>query len=374
PGAAVPRSQARRDVLDDELRMLAVAVSRATRRLVATAVLDLDDRPSSLLGLLGGGTEEAALTRGPPAADLRGPGADPRAAPRDELVAAARGEQRPPHRREAAAALLAHLAAEEVAGADPDGWHGLAAPSSTTPLHGPDEQVRVSPSAVETADRCPLRWALQTAGGRREDSLDQSLGNLVHEIAAEHPHGTLDELRAALDARWSSLGLGDGWVGRRSRAEAERMVERLAAYVTGVPGDVDVERTFEAHVGRAHLVGRIDRVERLGPAAGDDAADDGAAGRPTERVRVVDLKTSKSPVSEEDARTNAQLATYQVAVEAGGLETPAAPAGARLVYLGAGSTGPTTRAQVPPGEAEDPRWAHELVARVAETMAGSCFE
>ncbi|TNC18063.1 PD-(D/E)XK nuclease family protein [Georgenia sp. 311] len=224
--------------------------------------------------------------------------------------------------------------------------------------------MRVSPSAVETADRCPLRWALQAAGGRREDTLDQSLGNLVHEIAAEHPHGTLEELREALDSRWSSLGLGEGWVGRRSREQADRMVERLAAYVAGVPGEVDVERKFEADVGRARLVGRIDRVERLGP--------DPVAG--AERVRVVDLKTSKNPVSEDDARTNAQLATYQVAVEAGGLERPALPDGARLVYLGAGSSGPTTRAQVPPAEAEDPRWAHELVARVADTMAGSCFD
>ena len=361
PGAVAPRSQARRDVLDDELRMLAVAVSRATRRLVATAVLDLDDRPSSFLELLGADTEEAALTRVPPALDLRGLVAELRAALDEELTEDAPG---PRPRLEAAAALLAHLAAEEVAGADPDDWHGLAAPSSTAPLHAADQQVRVSPSAVETADRCPLRWALQAAGGRREDTLDQSLGNLVHEIAAEHPHGTLEELREALDFRWSALGLGDGWVGRRSREQAERMVERLAAYVAGVPGEVDVERKFEADVGRARLVGRIDRVERLGadPVAG------------AERVRVVDLKTSKNPVSEDEARTNAQLATYQVAVEAGGLERPALPDGARLVYLGAGSSGPTTRAQVPPAEAEDPRWAHELVARVAHTMAGSCFD
>lgn len=358
PGAAVPRGQARRAVLDDELRMLAVAVSRATRRVVATAVLDLDDRPSSFLELLGGDAEQHTVDHVPPALDLRGLVAELRAALEEDVTAEGPG---PAARREAAAALLARLAAEEVPGADPGEWHGLAAPSSTAPLVAPQEPVRVSPSAVETADRCPLRWALQTAGGRREDSLDQSLGNLVHEIAAAHPHGTLEELRAALDARWASLGLGDGWVGRRQRAEAERMVERLAHYLAGVPGEVEVERSFQADVGRARLVGRIDRVERL--------TDDGE-----ERVRVVDLKTSKNPVSEEEARTNAQLATYQVAVEAGGLDGPATPAGARLVYLGTGSTGPTTRQQVPPREAQDPQWAHDLVARVAETMAGAHFE
>ncbi|WP_324649732.1 PD-(D/E)XK nuclease family protein [Georgenia sp. H159] len=369
PGTAVPRSQARRDVLDDELRMLAVAVSRATRRLVATAVLDLDDRPSSFLELLGADDAGEAVGHVPPALDLRGLVAELRAALDEELAADARGEARVA-RREAAAALLAHLSAEDVPGADPDEWHGLAAPSSTAPLHGPEAQVPVTPSTVETADRCPLRWALQTAGGRREDSLDQSLGTLVHEIAADHPHGTLEELRSALDARWSSLGLGDGWVGRRSRAEAERMVERLAQYIAGVPGDVDVETSFTADVGRARLVGRIDRVERLGPAPEDDGEGD----TPRELVRVVDLKTSKSPVSEDEARTNAQLATYQVAVEADGLDRPATSAGARLVYLGAGRTAPTARQQVPPRDAEEPGWAHDLVARVADTMAGSCFD
>ncbi|PYG00553.1 Superfamily I DNA or RNA helicase [Georgenia satyanarayanai] len=362
PGTPVARSQARRDVLDDELRMLAVAVSRATRRLVATAVLDLDDRPSSFLELLGADSAGEAAGPVPPALDLRGLVAELRAALDSELLAEAHGQGQP-DRREAAAALLAHLAAHEVPGADPEEWHGLAAASSTAPLHGPDQQVPVTPSTVETADRCPLRWALQTAGGRREDSLDQSLGNLVHDIAAEHPHGSLAELRTALEARWSSLGLGEGWVGQRSRAEAELMIERLAHYMAGVPGEVDVETAFTADVGRARLVGRIDRVERLGPADGDG-----------EVVRVVDLKTSKNPVSEEEARTNAQLATYQVAVEAGGLAGAAESAGARLVYLGTGKAGATERRQVPPGEAEDPAWAHTLVARVADTMAGSRFE
>src|SRR5690625_2007789 len=361
PGTPLPRREARRSVLDDELRMLAVAVSRATRRLVATAVLDLDDRHSSFLELLGADGAVEQVGPVPPALALRGLVAELRAALDEELVADARGEGRWP-RREVAAALLARLAREGVAGADPDDWYGLAASSTTSPLHGPDEQVPVSPSSVETADRCPLRWALQTAGGRREDTLDQSLGNLLHEIAAEHPHGTLEELQAALEERWSALGLGEGWVAERSRAEAERMVQRLAHYVAGVPGEVDVERSFRADVGRARLTGRIDRVEHVG---GEDGTDE---------VRVVDLKTSKNPVSEEEARTNAQLATYQVAIEEGGLERPAGSAGARLVYLGAGTSGPTTRRQVPPRDAEDPGWAHDLIGRVAETIAGSRFE
>jgi RecB family exonuclease len=209
---------------------------------------------------------------------------------------------------------------------------------------------------VET---CPLRWALESAGGRGEDSLVQSLGTLVHEIAAELPRGTVAQLRAALDERWPTLGIPDGWAGRRTRAEAEAMIDRLAAYVAEHPGEVAVEVPFTADVARAHLTGRIDRVERV-PGAPD-------------AVRVVDLKTSKSPVSAADGEAHPQLASYPVAVEAGALGEGARSAGARLVYLGTGAKGPTTREQGALTDADDAGWAHEMVARAAETMAGATF-
>ncbi len=368
PGAPVARRDARRAVLDDELRMLTVAVSRATRRVVATAVLDLDDRPSAFLELLGADLD--AVTHVPPALDLRGLVAELRAALDDALL-----DESPDAgpRRETAAALLAQLAAEGVPGADPDDWAGLGTTSSTGPLREADQLVQVSPSAVETADRCPLRWALQTAGGRREDTIDQSLGTLIHEIAADHPHGTVEELHAALDERWAALGLGEGWVARQTRARAEAMLDRYAAYTAGVPGEVDVETTLRAEVGRADIKGRVDRVERLGQASGE-AADASATGAGPDLVRVVDLKTAASAVPQAEADTHAQLATYQVAIDAGGLGRPARSDSARLVYLGTGKAAPATREQPAPRHTPEPGWAHELVARVADTMSGSVFE
>ncbi|MEE6287961.1 ATP-dependent DNA helicase [Georgenia sp. MJ173] len=357
--AAADRRQARRDVLDDELRMLAVAVSRASRRLVATAVLDLEQRPSSFLELLdpaGEGAVERRVHDVPPALDLRGLVAELRAALDTELAGTGPDQQR----LTVAASLLSRLAAERVAGAAPEEWAGLSPATTTEPLRAPDEQVVVSPSSVESADRCPLRWALQAGGGQREDTMDQSLGTLVHEIAEQHPGGTADELHAALEERWAGLGVGDGWVGRALHDQARAMVDRLAHYVAGVPGPVTVEAEFLADVGRARLKGRIDRIEEL-------------AAEPRE-VRVVDLKTSKNPVSVEDGHRNPQLATYQVAIDAGGLGEGTTSAGGRLVYLGTGSTGPAAREQVAMGSAEDPAWGRELVGRVAETMAGGEFE
>ncbi|MDD9207281.1 PD-(D/E)XK nuclease family protein [Georgenia sp. 10Sc9-8] len=344
---------ARREVLDDELRMLAVAVSRAGRRLLATAVLDEDQRPSVfaelLTGLVPGGDTENPVRTAPPALDLRGLVAELRA----ELDSPETGT--PTERRRTAAALLARLAAEGVPGADPAAWSGLLPPSSHVPLRPPEDPVTVSPSAVERATTCPLRWALEQAGGHGEPSLDQSVGSLVHEIAADLPHGDATELHAALDARWSELGLGQGWVASRQRRLADQMIDRLAGYVAGVPGRVDVEREFRAEVGRAHLVGRMDRVEHT---------EDGA-------VRVVDLKTSASPVSKEDAVEHPQLGSYQLAVAAGAFGERR-PEGARLVYLGTGSKA-QLRTQPALADAEDPGWAAELVTDAAETMAGASF-
>ncbi|WP_127130475.1 ATP-dependent DNA helicase [Georgenia sp. SYP-B2076] len=343
---------ARREVLDDELRMLAVAVSRPTRRLLVTAVLDEDQRPSSFFDLLApDGEPEDLLRTAPPALDLRGLVAELRCAVEADPAAQPHGGAR----REVAAALLAHLADQGVPGADPAGWAGLAPVTSDVPLRPADAPVPVSPSSVEQATACSLRWALEQAGGRGERSMDQSVGSLVHEIAAEHPHGSAEQMRAALEARWPELGLGDGWVGRRQRQLAEGMVDRLAAYVAAVPGEVDVEREFTADVGRAHLTGRMDRVEHLG---------DG-------RVRVVDLKTSANPVSAAKAEEHAQLGAYQVAVDNGAFGE-ATSAGARLVYLGTGK-GAALRPQPALTEAEDPQWAARLVTEAAEAMSGATF-
>ncbi len=130
----------------------------------------------------------------------------------------------------AAAQTLARLASAGVAGADPEQWLGLAGPSSDGPLWAPDERVPVSPSKVETAQRCALRWALESAGGTASASGGQNLGTLLHAIAQEHPQGTEAELSAALDRRWGELGPRHGVAGDRRRG-GER-----TRWCTGWPG------------------------------------------------------------------------------------------------------------------------------------------
>jgi superfamily I DNA/RNA helicase len=348
--------RARREVYDGELRTFAMACSRTRRSLLVTAVLDTDARPSEFFEALAPDEVEAQNVRSVPTPlDLRGLVGELRAAVRPVLLGA---EIRPDQVALAseAAAVLTHLAGQHVDGADPGTWPALTSPTSSAPLWQEQTPVTVTPSTVETVAACPLRWALTTSGGRRGDNASQSLGNLVHEIAAAAPHGTESELLADLDARWHELDLGDGWMGRRDRARAEEMIRKLAGYQAAHPGRVETEVEFGADLGRVALRGRVDRVEYTG------------AG-----VRIVDLKTGSTAISAADARRNPQLGSYQVAAEQGAFDGAGA-AGAALLYVGTNAkSGAVTRDQAPLHDDPEPGWATEMLTEAAETMAGAGF-
>lgn len=342
--------QARAAVLSDELRSFAVACSRARDRLLVTAVTNQETAPSVLVDLVRPPADDGPddrVTTAPAAQDLRGVVARLRS-----RLESACQEGRTDL---AAARVLARLAAAGVPGAHPDQWQGLRASSSDAPLWGPDELVPLSPSRLQTAHECALRWALEAAGGRAADSSQANLGTLVHQIAAAHPTGTRDELRAALDAAWDQVGLGSGWAATWQRRRVEAMLDRLAAYLAAHPGaPVAVEKDFSVRTERARLYGQIDRLE---------------AGERPEEVVVVDLKTGGNLPTLAQAERDPQLGAYQLAVDAGALGDGRRSAGARLVFLSSGKAG-TVRQQ--PGCGED-RWAAALVDEVASTVASSTF-
>lgn len=352
-------AEARAAVLDDELRAFAVAVSRARERLVVTAVQDTEHESSPFVDLVDPGDDDGPDHRVVQAAaplDLRAVVARCRAA----LEAAEDPLTHP------AARLLARLAAEGVPGADPDQWYGARELSTTAPLWDDDDVVRLSPSTLEQATRCPLRWALEGAGGRAADTGEQSLGTLLHAVAATLPVGTAEELTALLEERWDELGLRAGWVDAAQRRRAARMVAHLAAYVRRSGPVVAVEQPFEVRLGRVLLRGVVDRLEVV----------DGADG--ARRLRVVDLKTGRSPVSADDARRQPQLGAYQAAVDAGAFDEVAARAGVRpgagsagaaLVYVGTQNKSVTEREQRPRSADDDPEWVDRMLAEVAATVS-----
>jgi RecB family exonuclease len=218
---------------------------------------------------------------------------------------------------------------------------------------------------VESFTRCELRWFLEHVGGSASATAQQSVGTLVHAVA----QGALDDesateaaLLARLDALLPTVDLGRGWVAEKEVARARGMVRRLARWLAESSREVvATELEFTAGVGRAVVGGRVDRIERdqLG------------------RAVVVDLKTGSSKVPEGDLPGHAQLAAYQLAVEAGafaehGLHTSG---GAALVQVGKGAFThePREQAQPPLSSFPDPEWARRLVTDVAEGMAGSAF-
>ena len=359
---------ARRAVLADELRAFAVAVSRARRRLVVTAVDDADERPSVFLDLVENPPEEGRAPRRREASlDLRGLVASLR---RGLVGAEAEAGDEVP--ASPAAVLLADLARAGVSGADPAQWYGAGEVTSDAPLQPGDDRVVVSPSRVELVDACALRWALETAGGTAPDATVQTLGTLVHAVAETLPDGGHAALAAELDRRFPELGLKPGWPATQTRRRADAMVERLAGYLKDRTA-LAVEVPFRVDVGeRATLRGVIDRVEAT--------QDPGA-------VEVVDLKTGRNAPSRADTEHHAQLGAYQLAVELGGLDGSrqpeggpgadlpdgARPAGARLVYLGTGRSAALRDQPALDDQPDGGTWAAELVDGVARTMAGSVF-
>ncbi|MFI5956545.1 ATP-dependent helicase [Cryptosporangium sp. NPDC051539] len=342
-------------LLDEERRLFYVAVTRARRAVLITAVDTVD----------GEDAEQASrfLDEVDPLLEPERPTAVvPRQLTLPALVAELRrvvlDREGDPVRRRAAARQLARLAGAGVPGADPAEWWGFAPLSDAQALRGPDERVSVSPSRVEAFQTCALRWLLETSGGGTT-STAQGIGTVVHDVAAEvsavQTVPDLHALSSRLNERWRRVDV-TGWYGRKQHERATQMVDRLAEWLAGNPRQlIAVEREFSVDVGRATIRGRVDRLER---------DDDG-------RLVVVDLKTGASKPPEEAVKTHSQLGVYQLAVEQGAFgEHGSETGGASLVHIGM----PTRRASEQKQDPPETNWAEHLVRDVADGMAGSVFE
>ena len=352
------RRAAQAAVRHDETRLFLVAVSRSSERLVVTAVRSEDEQPSPYLDVidpLDDGTDARPFSEVERPMTL----AALVAALRRDLVAA------DPAQRGAAVTGLARLSRAGVPGADPQQWWALATLTDDRPRRRDGEPVRVNPSQIEGFGVCQLRWALTASGGEGPALGAQDVGTLVHEVAAEAADaGERDPaaLRARLDAKWGRLGMPRGWLAERRHREAGVMLERLARYWDEADAvgwrAVGAEVSMRVALGRAVVSGRVDRLE-----AGADG------------VRVIDYKTGSSKPPAKDLPRHAQLGTYQLAVEQGGFpDLGTRSAGAALLQLGkAAGVRTTLDAQVPLTDDEHPGWAADLLASVADAMAGSGF-
>lgn len=288
-----------RDTRHDELRMFAVAATRASTRLVLTAVRNDDEAPGEFFDFVlptdaVGDSTDVPITRVRRPATLRSLVAELRRTLVEESLNAMRAEdaqdgaqmhnapdedaltpEASAYRLDAASRTLARLANAQAPGAAPDEWWGLLPLSSTEPLfaHRPadhaepgenygedgEEQtekpgrrtITLSPSRLETIHSSPLDWLVSAARAEAQTDLSRSLGTLVHAIAEEYPTGTLEELQTALDERISSLGVPARkedetdeeyrervpWESYALYERAKRMILRLSYYYRQHMGD-----------------------------------------------------------------------------------------------------------------------------------------
>jgi superfamily I DNA/RNA helicase/RecB family exonuclease len=360
-GADVDAAMLAAKLLAEERRLFYVAVTRARKRLVVTAVggEDTDTRPSRFLTELAGddiSVVRVAQTQGHRWLSMPALVADLRRAAADTA--------RPLPVRQAAAAQLARLAAAGVRAAHPRDWYALTEISDDGPIVAGGEVVRLSPSQVESFTRCGLRWLLEAAVGAGSSDVLRHLGTVIHAAAVLTADGATERAVAdRIDEIWHHLDFGSAWYSAKQRALAERMVRRFLDWHAANPRElVAVEQALKVRIGQVEITGRVDRLE---------SDDEG-------RAVVVDLKTGGSAPREDELGRHPQLGVYQLAVLLGAFERfgLAEPGGAELVQVGK-AAGVTLRAKVQRQDAlaedDEPGWAKNLVETVASGMAGPVF-
>ena len=298
---------------EDEKRLLNVALTRASKQVFITAVSHEDNQPSRYFENLAPDDIQVSQTQ--------------RSITQSALVAALRrmASYASDEDSKFAAKALKTLASNGVRAADPKNWVGITPPSTELPVIGEDEQLRISPSSLESFTECGLKWMLEQSGGKDADSTAQVLGSAIHVIAAQlkdQPSLTLDQLEAKLKGAWSLIDMNKGWIKDYEYRRAALMLQKFYGWhLSNKNKLIGVEEKFEFKLGNAVVSGSIDRVELTSEG----------------KYYIVDLKTGATPISFEDAQNNKQLQSYQLAVVNDGFKNKLEHqevAGAQLIFVG----------------------------------------
>ena len=308
--AFIRGSASREEVRSDEARLLALAVSRASRQLLVTAVDSREADASEFAHRLGitPAQPQDATTLPALVAQLRRCLTDP--ASSDE-------------ERAQAASALRLLADHEVAGADPASWAGRQSLTAPAPMtDGQPSATRVSPSKIERFEQCQVQWI---AGNLAGDAIGtaRQFGTLVHGAVERAKNFTADEIeRLALEG-WHELQFSSEWEEARSREQLKEVAQQLEGYF-------DLVRSqgyrIDSQLREVRFVTSFDGVELRGSIDWVERGIDG--------VRIADLKTGTSTPTAKEAAANPQLQSYQLALAEGAVPELSGEeiVDARLVY------------------------------------------
>ncbi len=300
--------------LADERRLLSVAISRAKRAVIVTAVdSPADDCEPSVfireLAAAGVPAREIFLGEDPAEAEITEesdftPAEGPRVLSQPTLIAELRhtatNENATPVHRKQAAWQLARLARAGILAARPDQWWHVRGISEwhEEPKISEEIPARFSPSSVEKALKCPVEYVMN-----QDDKGEQlTLGSLFHTIAEFVPTQLSVEEAEDLFAhalRQIYREQPESYV----NAEIAEWIEALGkweSWATQTKVSVS-EMPFDVTVPSAppvQLRGRVDAI-----------VFDSDGG-----LHVVDIKTGKTLPSEKKTSEHSQLASYQIAL------------------------------------------------------------
>ena len=337
-------------LVEDERRLLNVAISRAKRALVVTAYSKEDDsEPSQYF------EDIYEFIHGTSSIDSDNIEL-PRSLTPQALVSTLRRDLDGANssKQEFAAKLLNTLAANEIQSAKSENWLGSLKLSSDEHVMPEGAQVSVSPSNLQSFSECGLKWFIEKSGGRDGDSTAQLLGIAIHSLAAmlkSEPGLSYEELATRLESGWQLIDGNKGWVRDYQFNQALEKLEKFYKWHSENKSKrtlFAVEAEFEKVIGRALFNGSVDRVE---------IDEEG-------RVYIVDIKTGAPDITKKRAEDHKQLAGYQLAVyeEAFTGESPGKlSAGAELLFLGTDTKSASAKPQ--------PVKEHELIK--AEVIAAA---
>jgi len=189
----------------------------------------------------------------------------------------------------------------------------------------------LSPSKITTYLACPVKykWTYVDDRGRwylRSKSY-YSFGTTLHKVLERfHDAGdtgvtTTDEVLAAYEESWIDAGYGSAEEMAEAFGEGRQILERHVSEAITRPPEaktIYVERQFRHDLGPFALLGRVDRVDEY----------------PDGTLEIVDYKSGRQEVLEDEVRTDIAMSCYQLLLRR---KFPDRPVRARIIALRTGS-------------------------------------
>lgn len=190
----------------------------------------------------------------------------------------------------------------------------------------------LSPSKISTFLACPVkyRWTYLDDRGRwyMRAKSHYSFGSTLHRVLERfHDSGetgvtTTDEVIAAYEDSWIDAGYASAEEMAEAFGEGRQILERYVEEANRTPRiakTLFVEKQLRQDLGPFVLLGRIDRVDEY----------------PDGTLEVVDYKSGRETVTEDDVATDIAMSCYQVLLRA---KYPDVPVRARIVALRTGAS------------------------------------